>query len=144
MAMTKPKTVILWGQDDLLAQAMEIFLTNAESWAVVRMSANQDICALVEQVQRIKPDLLILCQGKFENNSDPLVKWIHDQPELRVIINQQHLRVITVNPENNLMQVYSKHSLTLRKASDLLSIVEDRYFSDHPMEKEVIPGKTNE
>ena len=133
--MTKPKTAILWGQDDLLPQAMEFFLTAGETWEVIRIAANQGIGSFVEQVQRSKPDLVILCQERFREDSDPLMKLFQDQPDLRVI---------TVNLENNLLQVYSKHSITLRKVSDLLSIVEDRYFSEQPTEKEVIPGKTTD
>jgi hypothetical protein len=131
--MTKPKTAILWGQDDLLAQAMEIFLMNEESWDVVRVSSDEDICSLVEQVRRSKPDLVILYQGRYENDSDPFVKLLQEQPELRVIAEQPELKVIAVSLENNVMQVYSKQSITVRKVSDLLSVIEDRYFSENPV-----------
>jgi hypothetical protein len=131
--MTKPKTAILWGQADLLAQAMEIFLMNEESWDVVRVSSDEDICSLVEQVRRSKPDLVILYQGRYENDSDPFVKLLQEQPELRVIAEQPELKVIAVSLENNVMQVYSKQSITVRKVSDLLSVIEDRYFSENPV-----------
>lgn len=135
--MTKSKTAILWGRDDLLAKAMELFLKAGEKWEVIRIPADQGICSLVEQVQRIKPGVVILYQGKCVNDSDPLMKLIEEQPELRVISDQPELRVITVSLENNLMQVYSKHSIVVREASDLLSIIEDRYSPNHSVQKEV-------
>ena len=142
--MTKPKTAILWGQDDLLAQAMEIFLMNEESWEVIRIPSREGICALVEQVQNIRPNLVILYQVKFADDSDPFTKLLQEQPELKLIGEQPEMRVITVSLENNVMQVYSKHSITIRKVSDLLSVIEDRHFSNDPIEKEVVTGKTND
>ena len=131
--MTKPKTAILWGRDDLLAQAMEFFLKAGEIWEVIRIPADQGICSVVEKVQRIKPDVVILYQGKYGDDSDPLMKLIQDQPELRAIADQPELKVIIVSLENNLMQVYSKYSIMVREASDLLSVIEDRYPPDHPV-----------
>ena len=128
--MPKPKTVILWGQNDLLTKAMEMFLTAGESeaWHVIKLPADQCIAALVEQVQSIQPDLVILYQANPGGDSDQLGKLIQDQPDLKMI---------TVSLENNVMQVYSKRSITIRQVSDLLSVIEDRYFSDDPVEKEV-------
>jgi DNA-binding NarL/FixJ family response regulator len=133
--MTKQKTVILWGQNDLLTRAMEMFLKadEKETWHVIRFPESECISALVEQVQKSKPDLVILYPSIPEDASDPLMRLFERQPELRVIADQPESKVITVNLENNEMQVYSKHSLTVRHASDLLSVIEDRYFSNRPI-----------
>lgn len=122
--MTELRTAILWGPDDLLTRAMEKFLTVGETWKVIRIPAKQGICSLVEQVQKTKPGLVIFYQAEFGADVGPLMKLLHDQPELRVI---------TVSLENNVMQVYSKQSIMVRKVSDLLGIIEDRYFLDHPV-----------
>ena len=124
--MPNPKTVILWGQNDLLTKAMEMFLTadESEAWNVIKLPADQCIAGLVEQVQSIKPDLVILYQANPGDDSDQLGKLIQDQPDLKMI---------TVSLENNVMQVYSKRSITVRQVSDLLSVLEDRYFSDEPV-----------
>lgn len=134
--MTKPKTAILWGQDDLLAQAMENFLLNEECWDVVRIPSSEGVCSLVEQVRKIRPDAVILYQRKFDN-SDPFTKLLQDEPELRVIGEQPEVRVIAVSLENNKMQVYSKNTITVRKVSDLLSVIDDRYFLGHPIEHSI-------
>jgi hypothetical protein len=135
--MPKPRTVILWSQNDLLAKAMEMVLTagEAEAWNVIKLSANQCMSSLVEQVQSLKPDLVILYQAKPGDDSDCLSKLIWEQPDLKLII---------VSLENNVMEVYSKRSVTVRHASDLLSVMEDRYFSENPSSKEVsITQKSN-
>ena len=41
------------------------------------------------------------------------------------------------------MQVYSKQSIQIRAAADLMSIIEDRYFSEHADEQEVKQQETN-
>lgn len=130
----KPRTVILWGQNDLLTKAMEMFLMagRMEPWEVIRFDANQCISSLVEQVQKIKPDLVILYQAKPGDDSDQLSKLIQEQPDLRMI---------TVSLENNVMQVYSKRSITVRQVSDLLSVIENQHLSDQPVEKEVSIGQ---
>ena len=126
--MTKPKTAILWGEDDLLSEGIETFLRDEKTWSVIRIPSNQSLCSLVEQVQTISPDLVVLSQGERGDRADSLMKLLQDQPNSKVIV---------VSLENNLMQVYSKHSITVRRVSDLLSIIEDRYFFDHPTAKEV-------
>jgi hypothetical protein len=133
--MTKHRIAILWGQDNVLAQAMQTFLTEEETWEVIRIPSTQCTCSLVEQVQKVRPDLVIFCQGSYGDDSDPLVKLLQEQPDLRVIADQPESKIITVSLENNVMQVYSKHSITVRKVSDLLSVIEDRYFSENPVQE---------
>jgi hypothetical protein len=141
--MLKRKKVILWGENDLLTKAMEMFLTAGEAgkWEVLRLPANQSISALVEKVQMVKPDLIILYQASSGDGSDPLLRLLQEQPELKVLADQPESRVITVSLENNVMQVYSKRSITVRQASDLLSVIDNRYLSENPTQKEVIKGK---
>ena len=124
--MSKPRTVILWGQSDLFTKAMEMFLTagEAQAWNVIKLPANQCITALVEQVQKRKPDLVILSESKPGDDAYSLSKLMQEEPDLRLI---------TISLENNVMQVYSKRSITVRQASDLLSVIEDRYFSEDPI-----------
>ena len=119
----------------MLTKAMEMLLKadEKETWHVIRFPESACISALVEQVQKSKPDLVILYPSMPEDASDPLLRLFEKQPALKVIANQPESKVITVNLENNEMQVYSKHSITVRHASDLLSVIEDRYFSNHPI-----------
>lgn len=133
-AMKNSKKAILWGPDDLLTRAMEIFLTSAESWEVIRIPVEQGYGYLLEKANQIKPRVIIVyAENCVEDPSLPM----------QLIQQQPNLRVITVSLEGNQMQVYSKHSIMVREAADLLSIIEDRYFSVHPVEKEVKQGKNS-
>jgi hypothetical protein len=122
------RTAIIWGPDDMLTQAMEFFLKAEETWQVIRISPDQSIDTLSEQIKRIQPDVIILHTGNCASNTSLPIQLIQEYP---------NVRVITASLENNQMQVYSKQSIRLRKASDLLSIIEDRNLSNHPVEKEV-------
>ena len=133
--MTKSKTAILWGCNDLLAQSMEFFIKAEEEWEVVKISTDAGIDYLLDQTEKIHPDVIILYAGNSVNDPNLLMQLIEKQP---------NLRVVTVSLDDNQIQVYSKHSLVVRKVSDLLSIIENRYFLDHPNEKEVNEGKIND
>jgi hypothetical protein len=132
-AMSKSKTAILWGPDDLLAQAMEFFLTAGELWEVIRIPVDRGTDCLIEQARKIKPEVIILHTEICTEDLSLPMQLIKAQPNLRVVITSL---------ENNEMQVYSKHSVTLHQASDLLSVIEDRYFSENPTQKEVLKGRT--
>jgi hypothetical protein len=122
--MKQRKTVILWGRDDVLSHAMDSFLKAEETWKVERIFIDQGIDYLVDQVRRIKPEVVILHTANCAIDQCLLMQLIQDQPQLNIV---------TVSLENNLMQVYSKHNFVLREVSDLLSIIEDRYFLEHPV-----------
>jgi predicted nuclease of predicted toxin-antitoxin system len=121
------RKAVIWGPDDLLAQAMEFFLKAEDTWQVIRISADQSLEDLFEQIKRNQPDVIILHTGNCGGNTSLAIQLLQDFP---------NLRVITTSLEDNQMQVYSKYSIRVRNASDLLSIIEDRYFSDFPVKKE--------
>jgi hypothetical protein len=128
LQQSRSRTAIIWGPDDMLTQAMEFFLKAEETWQVIRISPDQSIDDLSEQIKRIQPDVIILHTGNCASNTSLPIQLLQEYP---------NGRVITASLENNQMQVYSKQSIRLRKASDLLSIIEDRNLSNHPVEKEV-------
>lgn len=124
--MKKTKKAILWGPDDLLTRSMEIFLTSAETWEVIRIPVEKGYACLVEQAKQIKPHVIILYAEHCENNPDLPMQLIQQHP---------NLRVVTVSLEENQLQVYSKHSILVQNASDLLSVIEKNYFPEYPVPK---------
>jgi hypothetical protein len=122
------RKAVIWGPDDLLARAMEFFLKAEDTWQVIRISTDQSMEDLFEQIKKMQPDVIILHTGNCAGNTSLAAQLLRDFP---------NLRVITTSLEDNQMQVYSKYSICIRNASDLLSIIEDRYFSDFPVKKEV-------
>jgi len=113
--MTKSKTIVLWGREDLLSSSVELFLTAQKGWRVVSISNEENFEALILAVGKVHPDVVIIQQGDRSSNSYPLMKLIQDHPGLRVI---------TVNLNDNLMEVYSKQNILVKSASDLISVVE--------------------
>ncbi len=129
------RKAIVWGHDDLLTQAMKFFLEEEETLQVIQIYEEQGIDFLVEQTMQIKPEVVILHPGTCTAQNDLLI---------RLFQTQSTAKVITVSLENNLMQVFCKQSITLRHVSDLLSVVENRQFSENLVVKEVNPDTTDQ
>jgi hypothetical protein len=131
-AMNTVKTAILWSQDDLLAEAIKILFKQEPGWQLIWIPPGSGLASLVEEVQKARPELMVLCHGSGRDGADPLLELIRQHPEWSVIAGQEELKVITVSLTDNAIQVYRKHTVTLRSVSDLLSVIEDRSFSSHP------------
>jgi DNA-binding NarL/FixJ family response regulator len=113
--MMKSKTIVLWGREDLLSSSVELFLTAQKGWKVINISNEENFDALLLAVDKAHPDVVILQQGDRAGNSNLPIKLLQDHPGLRVI---------TVNLNDNLMEVYSKQNILVKSASDLISVVE--------------------
>lgn len=128
MEQSSPRNIILWGRDDLLSQAVDLFLQTNQSLNVIRLSSDIGVEKLMQEIQSINPDVVVLCREKVDDDSSL---------PLRLINEQACLRVVTVGLESNLMQVYSKHNVVLQGASELLSIIDTGNFPSRTSEKEV-------
>lgn len=133
MESTSPRKIILWGRDDLLFQAIDLFLNTSQSWDVTRLSSDSGEEKLIEETRRINPEVVFLCREKVDEDASL---------PLRLIDEQICLRVIAIGLESNLMQVYSKHNVMLQGASELLSIVESGNFPICTSGEEVMPKKS--
>lgn len=111
-------TAVLWGSEDLLGGAVEALLKRLGGWKTIRIFDERGIDVLVREVGRIRPNLLII---KQEN----IIRDIHSL--LRLVQGFPDIKIITINPDNNLVEVYDKHLYQIREISDLLSII-----SGHP------------
>ncbi len=110
------KTIALWGQDDLLGFSVETLLnTRKEYWDVIRIPDYEGVDVLLQQVEKIKPDVIVLYQPKYIHYSTL---------PLQLMQNQQWIKVVIVNLENNSVEVISKQQVVIQEDSDLLSIVE--------------------
>jgi len=115
---SRPRKAILWGREDLLVKAVELFLDARADWEVIRVSSNTGVDDLVQQIKRVKPDVVILCQGRDASDSALPMQLIQDQ---------DCIKVVSVSLESNFMQVYSKYSVLVHNVSDLLSVIETRH-----------------
>jgi len=131
---TSARKAILWGQDTLLSQAVEMFLEESMTWNVIRISSDEGSEKLFQETREIDPEVVILCIDRFDEGSSL---------PLQLIDQQMNLKVVTLGLESNLMQVYSRQNVILQGVSDLLSIVKTRNFSDCTLEKEAHQTKHN-
>lgn len=110
-----PRTAILWGREDLLGKAVESILTADRNWHVIKVSGDSDFRTLTQEVERISPEIVIINQGPYTGDFPAPIQLIENFPELKVI---------TVNPKNNLVEVYSKQKFCIKEVSDLLSVID--------------------
>lgn len=110
--ITKSKTVVLWGSEDILISSVESILASKKEWEVVSLSNKEDIDALIRAVETTHANIVILQQGE---HSDPAFL------PMQLIKALPSLKVITVNLENNSMEVFSKQKIWVKDVSDLIS-----------------------
>ena len=116
METTLAKTVILWGQDDVLTIAVENLLNASGDWKVIRISDDLDDVALAQLVEQVTPDVLIVHESALAGNMRLLVKFVMDYSKLKII---------TIGLENNQMEIYNKQTICIKEASDLLTAIEN-------------------
>jgi DNA-binding NarL/FixJ family response regulator len=113
--VTKSMKVILWGREDVLGSAVELFLNTCKEWEVIRISETQNSEDLIQQVEKVAPHVVILYQGDCASQTDLPMLLIQDHPGLKVIM---------VSLENNSMEMYHKQKIYVKEVSDLLTFVE--------------------
>ena len=115
------RKAMIWGREDLLGGALESLLQATGHWQVIRISGNHDSEWLAQEVQKVVPRVLVIirvdCDDKF-----PL--------PLHLIQTFSDLKIITVTPVNNRIEVYNRQKIWIKEASDLLSIIEEDADSD--------------
>jgi len=115
MMCKKQKTIVLWDRGDILSSSVELFLTTQKGWHVFNLPNDENLETLKQTVDELNPDVVILHRWDRSNNSNLPTILLHDHPGLKVI---------TVNPEDSLLEVYTKQNIMVKSASDLISAVE--------------------
>jgi hypothetical protein len=118
----EPRKVIIWGRPDLLSWAVEFFLSVHKDWDVISLSSEDGVDELIGKVEDIHPEVVILYQRVCARSA-------HLPAQL--LMNYPGMAVITVNPDNNSMEVYNKKQVCIKEASDFVSVVEGEL--DHPV-----------
>jgi len=111
------KTAVLWGREDLLGKAIESILEATHNWQVIKILGNRDDRLLAREMKKVNPKIIIINQGDCADELPIPIQLIQDFPELKII---------TVNSENNLMEVYNRQKFWIREATDLLSIIDEQ------------------
>ena len=113
--MTMTKTIILWGNDDLLSSYVQYFLINEKGWKVISIPIEQKVDAVIHVVDKINPNIVIIQHGDQPCDSGAPTILLRDHPDLQVI---------TLSLKNNLMEVYQKQNILIHSATDIISIIE--------------------
>ena len=111
----KSKTIVLWGREDILSSSVELILTAHNDWKVFSISNEEKLDALIKVVDKLKPDVVIIHLGDCAGNLNLPTGLLQVHPGLKVI---------TVNPNNNQLEVYSKQNIKVKAASDLIAAIE--------------------
>ena len=124
----KSQKAIIWGQVDVLIQAVGQFLIANMAWDVIRVPSKSGIEDFIKEIRQANPNVVILCQESMD-----------DDPFLPIRLIQEKLcpRVVIIELISNQIQVYSNQTGIVQGASDLFSIFESGIFPDCTHEKEV-------
>ena len=110
------RTAVLWGRDDLLGGAVEALLAGLGNWRTIRIFDERGIVSLTREKGCLNPDLLFVNQKNIIRDIQPLLRFIQGFPDLRII---------TIDPDNNLIEVYDKRLRQVREIADLLSVIDE-------------------
>lgn len=118
--MGKPKTAILWGRDDVLSRAIELFLSSNKDWEVITIRDTQPLKRLQKTIEDRDPQVVIIHQGDIRASSK-------DEKGLPLDLIQKHpgIKVITVSLENNTAEVFNKQQVYIQEICDLLKTLDE-------------------
>lgn len=114
--MMKTTKVILWGRVDLFSSSVEFLLATQKKWDVVNISDEEGVDALILAIETMEPDVLIIPQGLPKSIS----LWLFN-----ILMNYPNLRMISISPENNAIEIYSKKQVWVKSVTDLVTVVEE-------------------
>ncbi len=112
---TKKSKIIIWGRPDVLSWAVEFFLSTRKDWEVINLSSKQGVDGLMHEVENVQPDAVIIYQREYAQSA-----YLPAQ----LLVNYPNMAVITINPDNNSMEVFNKKRVCIQEVSDLISVVE--------------------
>jgi hypothetical protein len=115
------KTAILWGREDLLGSAIESILNTTRVWQVINLLGSHDAKLLAREVEKASPKIVFINQGDSTDEFPPPLHLIQDLPDLKIIV---------INLDNNLVEVYKKQGIWIKEASELMSIVDEHPTSN--------------
>jgi DNA-binding NarL/FixJ family response regulator len=117
----KSKMIVLWGREDLMVSSFKYYLASKKDWQVVSLSKKESFEVLDLAVKKTDPDFVIIRLGEYNITTLFPMQLIQEHPSMKVI---------TVRLENNSMEVYGKNTKEIKKATDLIAVLDDK--KSHP------------
>lgn len=110
------KIVMLWGKENLLGSVVENLLGSLKMWRIVRIADDHDKCAIVKDIKDHKPAALIVYKKEELVDVQLLIRLFDECPGLKII---------TVSPESNSVQIYNKQRVWIKSSEDFLSMMDE-------------------
>jgi hypothetical protein len=82
---------------------------------VIKLLGNPDARALTWEVERLHPEILIINQGHCIDGFPAPLNIMESFPKLIII---------TIHPDNNLVEIFNKRKIQINEVSDLLSVID--------------------
>jgi hypothetical protein len=115
--MTSSKIIVVWDGEDILSSSIGYILAAKKNWRVVNISNQEDLNAISLDVNTKTSEIVIIHQGHEINPADLPLQFLQDQPTFKLI---------TINLENNMMEVFRKQRTMVRQADDLITVIESK------------------
>lgn len=110
-AVSRQRILVI--EDNLLSELVSRLLNQAADLDVVGL-APRDEAALVEEIRRIRPAVVVLDAATKLTDPDDLLCLLDDEP---------NSRVIAVSADDNTVRVYDKRRVLITRGGDLVAIV---------------------
>lgn len=114
------KSVVVWGSAALLDYVMEFLLQTLAGWEIVRLPTEEKVETLIALAEAADPEALIICETKRPANGVSANSF-----PAQFMRKHKHLKVLVLNPSNNLVEVINKQMVLVQQSSDLLSLIEN-------------------
>jgi len=115
--VTNSKIIVLWGDEDLLSTYLKQLLSSQKGWKVVSLPGETKAKEVLTIVAEIKPNFVIVVIQPEESPSD-------NGAAAKLLENDPNLQILTLNLNNNLMEVYSKKNVLINSSEDLISVIQ--------------------
>jgi hypothetical protein len=112
---SETKKAILWGRDDILGNAVAILFDPLNHWRVIRVFDECDIGVLTREVEKENPEVVVINMSDLTGKSLPPIHLREGRPELKII---------TIDPESNLIGIYNRQVISIKNMSDLKSVID--------------------
>jgi DNA-binding NarL/FixJ family response regulator len=113
--------VLIAEKESLLGAAVQSFLVRQPGLEVIGISP-ADQAQLVQEVDRLRPDVVILGEPSQLIGPAQLLTFLRDYPTLRVVV---------VNVDHSLVRIYDKHQVSLKRADQILDILHNNQGSSN-------------
>lgn len=116
MENPREKTAVLWGGENLLGSVVESLLDSQNMWRIVRISDDHDKSVIIKNIKDLKPGVLIVYKKEELVEVQLLIQLLDECPDLKII---------TVSPQSNSVQIYNKQRVWIKSSEDFLSMMDE-------------------